>query len=250
MPVSATRSSTRLAVDRRAGRRTRPPATVYLIALETRLSTTCAIRCGSRLIANEPGARASRSTPARSAAGPGRLDAARARSRRGRSRCGRRASAPSSTLRGVRAGRRPAGRAARCCGRRPRAGRRRRAGRSGALLEDVDVADDRGERRAQLVGDRGDELVLDLQRAHELRDVLVGERGAGELTPSSRTDRADTDSARRVSGSAPIQIRQSSNSSPLAGAVGRHLARAPAGVTPSSANTWPTWPARPAWPRG
>ena len=83
---------------------------------------------------------------------------------------------------------------------------------------------DRGERGAQLVGDRGDELVLDPQRAHEVGDVLVGERRAGEAArASSRTTREETDSARRVSGSEPTQISWSSNSSPWAGAVGRHL---------------------------
>src|SRR3712207_8522967 len=37
------------------------------------------------------------------------------------------------------------------------------------------VPHDDGERGPQLVGDRGDELVLDLERRHELGDVLVDE---------------------------------------------------------------------------
>ena len=64
-----------------------------------------------------------------------------------------------------------------------------------ALPQQADVADDRGQRGAQLVGDRGDELVLDPQRPHEVGDVLVGQRGAGEpalarRAPPARRPRA------------------------------------------------------------
>ena len=61
-----------------------------------------------------------------------------------------------------------------------------------ALEQQVDVPHDRGQRRAQLVGDRRHELVLDPQRPHEVGDVLVGQRGAGEaavLSPRTRAGR-------------------------------------------------------------
>ncbi len=48
-----------------------------------------------------------------------------------------------------------------------------------ALEQQLHVADDRGQRGPQLVGDRGDELVLDPERAHVLGDVLVGQGRAG-----------------------------------------------------------------------
>ena len=218
---------------RRASRtRTRPPAGVYLIALETQVVDDLRDPLRRRPAStSESGSVQLAARPRRPvAAGAAACDRLRARSRRGRPRCARRASAPRRSGRCA-AGRPPAGAAGRCCGPRPRAGPACSAGRSVALEQDVDVPQDRGQRRAQLVGDRGHELVLDPQRPHEVGDVLVGQRGAGEAALARRgRERADTDRARRVSGSSPTQIRQSSNSSPWAGAVRRHLARGSARV--------------------
>ena len=51
----------------------------------------------------------------------------------------------------------------------------------GVVEDDVDVADDRGQRRAQLVADRGDELVLDPRGHDQLGDVVVGQHRAAEV---------------------------------------------------------------------
>ena len=91
------------------------------------------------------------------------------------------------------------------------------------LLEELDVADDRRERRTQLVGDQGDELVLDPERAHEVGDVGVAEGCAGEgtlLGPHGPGRHRQRSSLRRVGADPHPDVVELLAE---AGAVGRHL---------------------------
>ena len=73
------------------------------------------------------------------------------------------------------------------------------------VAEQLEVAEHRGQRCAQLVGDRGHELVLHLHRPHQLGDLLVGQRRAQPLPWGRRTWRAEVEKAARVRGSSPTQ---------------------------------------------
>ena len=167
----------------------------------------------------------------------------RGRSWRGRPGSGRRASARGRSGRSA-AGRPRAGRAARRCGPRPPASAPRSAGRS-SLHEQVDVAADRGERGAQLVGHRGHELVLDPQRPHEVGDVVVGEGGAPEACRRRRGPTAPTPTGRARS-AGRRRPRSGSRRTPRPGRRGWSASpRRCSRRSPFSSKTSPSWPTRP-----
>ena len=171
-PCRCRRPRARRAVVRRATRTsTRPPCGVNLIAFETRLSKSWASRARSPSRSARSPASSSSSIPFSAACGRRGLDAsARDRAEVDRARGRARACRPRSARR--RAGRRRAAAGGRSCARR----RARNCCCSSvsspaSLVEDeLEVAEDRGERRAQLVRDERDELVL---QAVELAQPLV-----------------------------------------------------------------------------
>ena len=90
-----------------------------------------------------------------------------------------------------------------------------------------------------------------LTRSARMNSVtsLYASAAPAKVPSLPRTERAETDSARRDSGSSPTQIRQSSNSSPWeARYVG--ISSRVSSVVPSGAYTWPSCPALPRARRG
>ena len=181
-PVSRTRT-TATSPSRPTVPSTRPPAGVYLIALLNRLSKTCESRSLSPLMSSsvtDVGCRARASSPAAAAAlrastadrSSSSVTETRSMSRTVATDC--------SAVESRSSTRRCSRRALRCTTVEEAA---RVLGQVLGVVEDhVDVADDRRQRRPQLVAHRGDELVLDPRGHDQLGDVVVGEHRAAELT--------------------------------------------------------------------
>ena len=172
IPVSAISMRTPPSVLGRASSSTRPPAGVNLSAFETRLSTTCPMRPGSPVISRPGSATQSSRMPRAAAAGAHASAHWRTivagvelglRERKSVPECACAESRRSST----RPSRRSAFRSITFSHSRCSLGL---AGRLGVVDDELEIAANRRQRRAQLVRHERDELVLD---AVELAQPLV-----------------------------------------------------------------------------
>ncbi|CAI9413529.1 hypothetical protein HIDPHFAB_02044 [Nocardioides sp. T2.26MG-1] len=182
MPVSTTSMtmpSPRSSSLRLSATTTEPPPSVYLIALEIGLSSTCRMRSQSATAGSRSGISVRTTMLLRSADGPAASTASATTSTRSTGAgCRRRLPSETSLTSSRSANRACSLWACRCTTRMCAAASSSRSSRSSSSFE---VAQHRGQRRPQLVRDRGHELVLDLDRPDQLGDLLVGERRAPRL---------------------------------------------------------------------